>query len=257
MRQPCELEPLSVGVLADLEQWARMAGWTRHHVRAVAQFWERLGEPRPFRVLDLGCGLGGLLHELSDWAERGQIPVELVGIEPDAELADRARDRLGDRAQIHCLPLGRSGQGERVHLATCSLLFNRLSAPDRLTLATDLGRVAVTAYVFDVTPTIAGEVGARLIPWLTGLHHAPPQAWARTLERAPSPDELAQLVRHLPVEVVRVFPSAICTWPEPVERARVAARQAERVRYRLLDLPPGFAGVERSRRLDPPEPACD
>lgn len=247
MTTPPELHPLPAGVLEDLEQWARLSGWTRHHVRAVAQFWHRLGEPRPFRVVDIGCGLGGLLAEIAAWAERADVPVTLVGVEPDAEIAARAVERLGDAATIRVASVGHTGIGAgAAHLVTCTLVLNRLAGPDRLRLAAEIGRVATTAYVFDVTPTVAGEVGARLIPWLAGLNHAPPRAWIDTLERAPSPDELARLVRHLPVEVCRVFPSAVCTWPEPLERARVAVPEPTEVVFEAPRLAPGLVGADRA-----------
>lgn len=247
MRDHPEQISLSAEVLRDLEQWARLSGWTRHHVRAVEQFWRRLGEPRPFRVVDLGCGLGGLLDEIAAWGERSGVPLILQGVEPDGALASAAAERLGERATIHVAPLHRCGASPgAVHLVTCTLVLNRLAGPDRLRLLTEIGRVATTAYVFDVTPTVAGEVGARLIPWLAGLTHAPPEGWVRTLERAPTPDELARLVRHLPVEVGRVFPSAVCTWPEPAERVRVGERRAAPIRFDAPELVPGLVGADRA-----------
>jgi SAM-dependent methyltransferase len=240
-------EPIPAGVIADLEQWARLSGWTRHHIRAVEQFWRRLGEPRPFRVVDFGCGLGGLLDEIAAWASRTEVTVELCGLEPDPEIAAAARERLGDRAMIRVSSFYQTGLPPAAcHLATCTLLLNRLSGPERLRLAAEIGRVASTAYVFDVTPTIAGEVGARLIPWLAGLNHAPPREWLETLERAPTPDELAKLLRHLPVQVQRVFPSAICSAPEPSERASVPVREPTAVAYALPDLPSGLVGADRA-----------
>ncbi|TVQ93127.1 MAG: class I SAM-dependent methyltransferase [Deltaproteobacteria bacterium] len=249
------LPPLPDGVLTDLEHWARLSGWTRHHLRAVERFWRHMGEPSPLRILDVGCGHGGLLEELSSWAERMGIDLELLGVEQCPDLAERARNRLGGRATVLCRPLNDLGLPSGcMHLVTCALLLHRLSSIDRIAVVRELRRVARTAYLFDVTPSVAGEVGARLIPWLTGLHHAPPEAWVQTLERAPSPSDLAHLVRHLPVRVVRVFPSAICTEPEPAARDRVSVESTGRVRYSLSDLPPGLVGAERCRLLDPARP---
>ena len=83
---------------------------------------------------------------------------------------------------------------EAYHLATAALVLNQLSGPDRLRLVAELCRVARTAYVFDVTPSVAGEVGARLIPFLTRLRDAPPADWVHTLERAPTLDEVVRLL---------------------------------------------------------------
>lgn len=248
MSIPPHVLPLPPGVLSDLEQWARLSGWTRHHLRAIERFWRHLGEPSPFRVVDVGCGLGGLLDDIAGWAERASLPVVLHGIEPDEALADRARARLGDRAAILSRPLDNLGlPAGGAHLVTCTLLLNRLSGPDRLRVIREIRQIARTAYIFDVTPTVAGEVGARLIPWLTGLHHAPPEAWVQTLERAPTPAELADLVRHLPVDVIRVFPSAVCTEPEHAARDGLTVEESGRVRYSLTDLPGRLVGADRSR----------
>ena len=247
---PHEPSPLPPEILADVEAWERLSGWQRHHVRAVERFWKRLDEPDPFRILDVGCGPGGLLCELAEWAERQGITVDLVGVERNADVAQRAQERLGDRATVHAMDsiLSLGGPPDAFHLATATLILNQLTGPDRIRLMAELGRVARTAYVFDVTPTVAGEVGARLIPWLTGLRDAPPEAWVRTLERAPTLDEVVQLVAPLPVEVVRVFPSAVCTQPEPVERAKVGkpVAEAQQVRFATPEGIPGTVGSERS-----------
>lgn len=225
---PSESEPLSPEVLADLEAWTRLSGWYRLHLRAVERYWRALGEPRPFRVVDVGCGLGGLLEEIASWAHRAEVEVQLTGVEPQPELAERARERLKDSAKVYVGSLlSADGPPQRFHLATATLVLNQLSGPDRIRLMAELGRVAQTAYVFDVTPTVAGEVGARLIPWLTGLTQAPPAAWVHTLERAPSVDEVVKLVAHLPIEVIRVFPSAVSTQPEPTQRIKIETPETE------------------------------
>jgi len=246
---PSETQPLAPETLADVEAWARMSGWQRHHVRAIERFWRHLDQPEPFRIIDVGCALGGLLDEIWSWAQRTGVQVDLVGVERAGTVAEQARERLGDRAVVHALDtlpvLG--GPPDAYHLATAALVLNQLSGPDRLRLVAELGRVARTAYLFDVTPTVAGEVGARLIPWLTGLRDAPPQAWVRTLERAPTLDEVVQLVAPLPVQVVRVFPSAVCTQPEPRERVRAErpAGEASKVTFDSPEVLPGTVGSER------------
>jgi len=246
---PADSEPLSAAILADLEAWARLSGWSRQHVKSVERFHKHLGEPDPFRVLDVGCALGGLLEELAGWGQRAGVCLELVGVERSEEVVAQARERLGDRAIIHRVDslVALGGPPEAYHLATAALVLNQLSGPDRLRLVAELCRVARTAYVFDVTPSVAGEVGARLIPFLTRLRDAPPADWVHTLERAPTLDEVVRLVAPLPVEVVRVFPSAVCTQPEPRERARVdrAAGEPAKVVFDTPEILPGTVGSER------------
>ena len=43
---------------AELERFNRRLGWTRRHLGAVMLWWEALGRPEPFRVLDVGAGTG-------------------------------------------------------------------------------------------------------------------------------------------------------------------------------------------------------
>ncbi|MFK7927454.1 MAG: class I SAM-dependent methyltransferase [Myxococcota bacterium] len=231
MSTPSQSEPLAPEVLADLEAWTRLSGWYRLHIKAVQRYYRALGEPRPFRVVDVGCGLGGLLEEIAIWADSAGMEVQLTGVDPSPALVAHAQERLGVRAMIRAGSLlSADGPPQRYDLATATLVLNQLSGPDRLRLLAELGRAAQTAYVFDVTPTVAGEMGARLIPWLTGLGQAPPTAWIRTLERAPTVDEVVKLVAHLPVQVSRVFPSAVATHPEPRRRVKVDSDSAERAK---------------------------
>jgi ubiquinone/menaquinone biosynthesis C-methylase UbiE len=53
--------------------------------------------PLPLRVLDVGCGYGDLLKELS---ERVPNIIEIVGIDPDPEKLDEAHDYAGEAARL-------------------------------------------------------------------------------------------------------------------------------------------------------------
>lgn len=54
-----------------------------------------LGHP-PRRVLDIGCGPGDALNHLAQ-----RLPeAELVGVDPEAEMVQRARERVGGRARV-------------------------------------------------------------------------------------------------------------------------------------------------------------
>lgn len=237
---PSTTEPLPLDVLVDLEQWTRLAGWARHHVRSVERFWRALDEPRPFRVIDVGCGMGGLLEDLLSWSERCDVELVVAGVDSNDQAIERARERLGDRALLAAGdPIHLGCEPQVWHLATCALLLNQLSGHDRIRLVAELGRAAQTAYLFDVTPTVAGEVGARVIPRIAGLASAPPAQWAHTLERAPTLDELVRLVAPLPVEAVRVFPTAICTQPEPAQRVKLPRKDPSRVQFGKPDVLPG------------------
>ena len=53
--------------------------------------------PLPLRVLDIGCGYGDLLRELS---ERVPNIIEIVGIDPDREMLAEAHAYAGDVARL-------------------------------------------------------------------------------------------------------------------------------------------------------------
>jgi hypothetical protein len=181
-------------------------------------------------VIDVSCGLGGLLEDIWQWGKRTGVEVTLAGVDRRPGILERARSRLGDRAILAVGdPLRLQCEPQAWHLATCTLALNPLNGPERLRLVAELGRAAQTAYLFDVTPSAAAEVGARLVPWLLGLQNAPPEAWVHTLERAPTVQELVELVAPLPVEVHRVFPAAMGTLPEGSPRVKVRTPEAARV----------------------------
>ena len=53
--------------------------------------------PLPLRVLDVGCGYGDLLRQLS---ERVPNIIEIVGVDPDPEMLQEAHDYAGDVARL-------------------------------------------------------------------------------------------------------------------------------------------------------------
>ncbi|MFT7520926.1 MAG: ubiquinone/menaquinone biosynthesis C-methylase UbiE [Kiritimatiellia bacterium] len=243
--QPVHLTP---DLAAAVERWTRLAGWSRLHVRSVERFWRRLGEPQPFRLIDVGCGLGGLLEDVHAWAERAGIEVELAGCEISKELVDAAAERLGDRAFIYQGDLQHLGCGADVwHLATCCLVTSQLSGHDKIRLVTELGRVARTAYIFDVSKTAATEVGAKLVPLLSRGGVGPPEAWVTSVDNAATQRELRDLVSALPVDVVSVFPGAMCTVPEAAKRQRIERPESKpvRVKFESVALAPGLAGADK------------
>lgn len=87
-------------ILADLDRWNRLSGWYRFHVRRVLDYYDVLGRPRPFRVLDVGTGSGGLLALLATTFGEQGIDADLVGLDRDPGYVAFARERLGDRARV-------------------------------------------------------------------------------------------------------------------------------------------------------------
>lgn len=250
--EPAKNSGLTPELLQELEQWTSLAGWGRIHLRSIQKYWRALGEPKPFRVIDMGCGLGGVLLEISKWADEIGIPTILVGVETDEAVVEAAASRLGNRARIIHRTAFPSvgGPPQAFDLGIATLLVHQLSMGDRFRLVAELTRLAETAYIFDVTTSVEGDVGLRLAPLLGSLGAAPPQTWLQSLKKAPTMDDMVRLVGPLPVEVVRVFPAAVCTQPEPMKRVKVDSTKNAPVAVRFDAPSPAPGTVPSERRGD-------
>lgn len=201
-------------ILDDLDRFNRRVGWYRTHVRNVRRHWEALGRPRPFRVLDVGTGPGGLLDALADWARRDGVPVELTGIDRSPAFVAMARARLGERATVLVGDATDLPSPDRAwDLATSTLMLHHLPGPVRTKMVRELGRVARSAYLFDLELSVHGMVGWPLIALGMGMSRDALHDGVLSVRRASTLAEFATLVAPLPVRVVRVLPTALCTLP--------------------------------------------
>lgn len=210
-----DLEPARRNrILADLERFTRRSGWDALHLRNLRLHWEALGRPRPFRVLDIGSGMGGLLLQVAAWADREGIPVALTGLDRGVDYVRMARERLGARAEVHlgdatALPF----PDRSFDVATCTLMMHHLPSDVRHRLVAELARVTRSAYLFDLEVTLYGALGAAALGPLMGLRG---DAWhdgVLSVRRGATLTEFRALVAPLPVEVRRVFPTALATLP--------------------------------------------
>ncbi len=68
------------------------------------QFFQRTAPqwtfPRPYRLLDVGCGAGDLLIALARWGRRTAHPLQLIGIDRHAPSLDLARRRCRPYPEI-------------------------------------------------------------------------------------------------------------------------------------------------------------
>jgi 2-polyprenyl-3-methyl-5-hydroxy-6-metoxy-1,4-benzoquinol methylase len=109
----------ALDALARVNRVSLTAGRVWAEVRAVA----RTGV-RPVRALDVACGGGDVLLDLSDKARRDGIDVELEGLDVSAVALERARARTPAGASIRFTSADvlRSGVPGR-HDVVCSSLF--------------------------------------------------------------------------------------------------------------------------------------
>lgn len=201
-------------ILADLERFTRRAGWDALHMRNIHAHWEALGRPRPYRILDIGTGMGGLLLQIDAWAQQEGIPVALTGIDRGVDYVAIARGRLGDRAEVlvgdaTALPFGPND----FDLATCTLMMHHLTIDVRHQLVAELARVTRNAYLFDLEITMYGALGAMALGPVLGLGR---DAWhdgLLSVRRAATLAEFQTLVEPLSMQTRRFFPSAMATMP--------------------------------------------
>lgn len=208
------LSPRGRAILDDLHRWNGRVGWYRLHLRHVRRWWEHLGRPRPFRVLDVGTGPGGLLEALADEAARQGWEVELVGVDRAEGYVAMARERLGARAEVRRADATALDVPDGAFdLATCTLMMHHLPHEVRTALVAELARVCRGVYLFDLEVTLTGILGWPFVAPLSGLgRDGIHDGWV-SLRRASTLHELRALVAPLPVRVQRVFPSAMCTLP--------------------------------------------
>jgi SAM-dependent methyltransferase len=199
-------------ILADLERWNRLSGWTAGHMRRIEKHWEALGRPEPFRVLDVGTGPGALLEAIAEHFESRGVATELVGVDLSPTFAEKARSRLGDRATVveadaTALPF----EDKAFHLGTTALMIHHLPKPLRPQVIAELARTCDAAYVFDLEVTWTGAVGWAAVAGLLGMHADTRHDGVLSVRRACTLDEFRALCAPLKQEVRRVFPTAMVT----------------------------------------------
>ncbi len=197
-------------ILQDLDRWNRASRWYQAHVRRIRRHWEALGRPAPFRVLDVGTGSAGLLAALADT----DLPCELVGVDKSEAFVRYATQRMGNRATLVTadateLPF----PDRRFDLVTNTLMMHHLPHGVRHGLVREAARVARSAYIFDLEVTLYGVLGFSVLAPLVGLGPDAVHDGILSVRRGATLGEMRALMAPLPVRVVRVFPSALCTMP--------------------------------------------
>lgn len=197
-------------ILEDLERWNRVSGWYAAHLRRVRAWWEALGRPVPFRVLDVGPGQAGLLERLVD----SDMPVEAVGVDRNPAWVAYARERLGGRATVE------EGDATALRwadgafdLAVNTLMMHHLPPDVRRAMVAEMGRVARATYLFDLEVTLYGVIGFSVLAPAVGMGRDAIADGITSIRRGSTFAEFRELVSPLPGRARRVFPSAMCTMP--------------------------------------------
>lgn len=207
-------DPVAQGILADLERWNRLSGWTRRHVAMVQRHWEAQGRPEPFRVLDVGTGRGALLEAIADHLDGLGVEAELVGLDLSEGYVASARERLGARARIlqgdaTALPF----EDGAFHLGTNALMVHHLPQALRGRVVAELGRTCRAVYLFDLELTLYGTIGFALGATLLRMQPETRHDGVLSVRRGSTFAEFEALTAELPGRAVRVFPSALAVVP--------------------------------------------
>ena len=206
------LSERGLAIHRDLATLNRRMGWTRRHLQFVEEWWVALGSPSPFRVLDVGAGIGDLLEAMCAWAEDRGVELEATGIDLQPAYVSYARQRLEGRARI-LQGDARELTGEW-DLATCTLTLHHIPREQRSQVISSLGMARKATYMFDLERTLHAWLFSPLLLRVLGMGRDTVADGQLSIRRACTAEEFATLVAPLPGRMGRVFPSTMATWPE-------------------------------------------
>ena len=163
MDEPCSREELR----ACLRDLAKVNRWLLGY-RPLLRWLEALGldgVKGPVRILDVGCGYGDGLRRMEQWARARGIPVELTGIDLNADSVAIAEEASGPECRIEWIQADVFAYEpeEPVDLAMSSLFTHHLSDADvvrfvqwmeakarRGWCVNDLSRAAIPYHLFRI-----------------------------------------------------------------------------------------------------------
>lgn len=187
-------------------------------VRALAGLVDEIAAETPRRgsVLDVGCGGGQLLAELAS----RRPDLHLVGVEPSASLAARARRRLGTRADILEQPVERLPADDTCFdVVVSAFAVKHWPDPARsIRICADYTGIAGTLVITEIDAWATAERWRAFVNE-TDLPRALRGAYVRRgsatiAGRAMRPDRLRDLMRHTgrrTVEIIRDPQRAVVT----------------------------------------------
>ncbi|TAJ20272.1 MAG: hypothetical protein EPO65_04315, partial [Dehalococcoidia bacterium] len=102
--------------------------------RQVLECWQRLGEPSPFALIELGCGSGAFMRSMLTWL-RARAPHCFAAVRP--VMLDGHPNRLAD---------------QRAHLASAGFEVEHALASEWLTRPDQVTGVVISNEFFDALP---------------------------------------------------------------------------------------------------------
>lgn len=210
-----DAETLSPAVYARV-----LAGLARVNVATMAArptlaFLDKAGR-RPFRLLDVGYGDGGMLRTIWHWARKHDVACELVGIDlnPRSEAVAQARQPVGARIAY------RTGDYEALadepwDFIVSSLVTHHMSEPQRIDFLTFMEQVARRGwFVNDLHRHGFAYHGYPLLARVLGVHRIVREDGQLSIARSFRPAEWDAMLVTAGLggvaQVSRVFPFRLC-----------------------------------------------
>lgn len=122
--------------------------------RTVTGALGRLPAAGPLRLADLGCGGGDTLRAIARWANKKQVPLQLLGFDANAFMVDYARHKCRAYPNIEISRqdvFSRAFQSQQFDVITCSLFCHHFRDQELVGLLRQLrGQARVALIINDL-----------------------------------------------------------------------------------------------------------
>lgn len=183
---------------------AALAGLER--INWLSRSWQAIWNPirglarleqQPLSVLDVACGSGDLLLNMSRQAARESIPMHWTGLDVSqtaVQLATERAERQGSQVEFVCANAADIATGQQYDVVCCSLFLHHLPAAECVELLTQMKATARRmVLVQDLRRTRTGYWLAQVIPRLVTRSQIVHVDGVRSVRAAFSIDEAHKL----------------------------------------------------------------
>jgi len=155
--------------LTEIEKINHWLGGDAITINGLNQINNNTPVPNPLSIADLGCGSGGMLKVINNWAKQHHIKVNLTGIDANPNVIKFARDNHKD-LNINFLALNILSENFKTHnydIILCTLLLHHFLSEEIVELIKQLKDQARIAVI--VNDLHRHPIAYYSIKWLTGL----------------------------------------------------------------------------------------